>query len=48
MIYSLTGALVKNISNTIESIDVSYLNAGSYLVKVTTDQGSFTQKIIKK
>jgi len=48
MIYSINGALVKSISNTIENIDVSNLNAGSYLVKVTTDQGSFTQKIIKK
>lgn len=48
MIFSLTGALVKSISNEVESIDVSTLNAGSYLVVVTTDQGSFTQKIIKK
>jgi pectate lyase len=48
MIYSITGALVKSISNNVENIDVSNLNAGSYLVKVTTDQGSFTQKIIKK
>ncbi len=48
MIYSITGALVKSISKDIESIDVSNLNAGSYLVKVATDQGSFTQKIIKK
>jgi pectate lyase len=47
-IYSLSGALVKNISNEVESIDVSNLNTGSYLVKVTTDLGSFTQKIIKK
>lgn len=47
-IYSLSGALVKNISNVNESIDVSNLNNGSYLVKTTTDQGSFTQKIIKK
>jgi pectate lyase len=47
-IYSFTGALVKNISNDSESIDVSNLSAGSYLVKVTTDKGSFTQKIIKK
>lgn len=47
-IYSLTGALVKTISNEVESIDVSNLNVGSYLIKVTTDQGSFTQKIIKK
>lgn len=48
MIYSITGALVKSISNNVDSIDVSNLNAGSYLVKVTTDEGSFTQKIIKK
>ncbi|HEY6143438.1 MAG TPA: T9SS type A sorting domain-containing protein, partial [Flavobacterium sp.] len=47
-IYSLSGALVKTISNVIESIDVSNLSTGSYLVKVTTDQGSFTQKIIKE
>jgi len=47
-IYSLTGALVKSSSNEAESIDVSNLNTGSYLVKVTTDQGTFTQKIIKK
>lgn len=48
MIYSISGALVKSISNNVENIDVSNLNTGSYLVKVTTDQGSFTQKIIKK
>ena len=47
-IYSLNGTLVKNIKNVVESIDVSNLTAGSYLVKVTTDQGSFTKKIIKK
>jgi pectate lyase len=46
-IYSITGTLVKTFSNNLESIDVSNLNAGSYLVKVTTHQGSFTQKIIK-
>lgn len=47
-IYSLAGALVKSISKEVEAIDVSNLKTGSYLVKVTTDQGSFTQKIIKK
>jgi pectate lyase len=47
-IYNLTGALVKTISNEVESIDVSNLTPGNYLVKVTTEQGSFTQKIIKK
>ncbi len=48
LIYNITGALVKSISNNPESIDVSNLNSGSYLVKVTTNEGSFTQKIIKK
>lgn len=48
MIYSLTGALVKRISYNVESIDVSTLKTGSYLIIVTTEQGSFTQKIIKK
>ncbi len=47
-IYNLTGALVKSIKNEVESIDVSNLKTGNYLVKVTTDQGSFTKKIIKK
>jgi pectate lyase len=46
-IYNLTGALVKTISNVSDSIDISNLTAGSYLVKTTTDQGSFVQKIIK-
>ena len=48
MIYSLTGALVKNVLNNTQNIDVSDLQAGSYIVKVTTDQDSFTEKIIKK
>jgi pectate lyase len=47
-IYSLNGSLVKSIKNEVDSIDVSDLTSGNYLVKVTTDQGSFTQKIIKK
>lgn len=47
-IYNMTGALVKSIGKDVESIDVSNLSLGSYLVKVTTDQGTSTQKIIKK
>jgi pectate lyase len=47
MIYNLAGSLVKSISDNTENIDVSNLNPGSYLVKVVTDQGSFTHKIIK-
>lgn len=48
IIYSLSGGVVKNIPGEIESIDVSNLTTGNYLVRVTTDQGSFTKKIIKK
>lgn len=47
-IYSFTGTLVKIISNEVEYIDLSNLHAGSYLIRVTTDQGTFSQKIIKK
>lgn len=47
MIYSITGALVKSTLTNVENIDVSTLKKGNYLVKVTTDQGSFTQKFIK-
>jgi len=47
-IYSITGSVVKTIANPSDSIDVSNLNSGNYLVKVTTDQGTTTQKIIKK
>ena len=48
MIYSLSGAVVKDSSNEVEFIDMSNLATGNYLVRVTTDQGSFTKKIIKK
>ena len=47
-IYNLSGNVVRNISNEVESIDVSNLGTGNYLVKVTTDQGSVTKKIVKK
>ena len=48
MIYSMTGAKVKTVSNFTESIDVSDLNPGNYLLKITSNQGTLTQKIIKK
>ncbi|HSD08278.1 T9SS type A sorting domain-containing protein [Flavobacterium sp.] len=47
-IYSITGALVKSFTKEVESIDVSNLIPGTYVVKITTENGSFTQKIIKK
>jgi pectate lyase len=48
LIYSLSGAVVKNISSGAESVDVSDLASGNYIVKVTTGQGIATRKIIKK
>jgi pectate lyase len=48
MIYSMTGAKVKAVSKFTESIDVSDLNPGNYLLKITSNQGTLTQKIIKK
>ncbi|PXY45092.1 pectate lyase family protein [Flavobacterium hydrophilum] len=48
VIYSLSGFVVKNISNEVESVDVSDLASGNYIVKLTTDQGTAIKKIIKK
>ncbi|WP_417942945.1 T9SS type A sorting domain-containing protein [Flavobacterium sp. RS13.1] len=48
MIYSLSGAVVKNISVAEEAVDVSDLATGNYFIRITTDQGSVTKKIIKK
>ncbi|QBN20640.1 T9SS type A sorting domain-containing protein [Flavobacterium nackdongense] len=47
-IYNLNGLLVNKISNPTESIDISHLTSGSYVVKVTTNKGSNSQVIIKK
>jgi pectate lyase len=48
MIYSVSGAVVKNISNEVESVDVSDLSTGNYIVKVITEKGTVNKKIIKK
>lgn len=48
LIYNMSGAVVKNDLNRTESVDVSNLPKGNYLVRVTTDQGTATKKIIKK
>lgn len=47
VIYNITGSLVKTISNATESVDVSNLPKGSYVVKVSTNEGEFIQKILK-
>ncbi len=46
-VYSMLGVLVKNIENYIESIDMSNLNNGTYLIKLFTDDG-ITDKIVIK
>jgi pectate lyase len=47
-IYSLTGILVQRFDGNVKKIDVSRLNSGSYLVKVSTENALFKQLIIKK
>lgn len=47
-IYSLTGILVKLVEGNVKSIDMSSLNKGSYLVRVTTGQGITTGKMMKE
>jgi pectate lyase len=47
-VYSLTGLLVKRSEGNIKTIDMSNLSKGSYLVKVSTNQGTIVQKTIKE
>ncbi len=47
-VYNLIGQLVKNVEGNARSIDMSDLNTGSYLIKITTDEGVIDRKIIKK
>ncbi len=48
MIYNLTGSLVKSLQGNVETIDMSDLSSGSYLVKVITEQRTTDKVIIKK
>ena len=45
-IYNTTGQLVKKVSGSRTKIDVNTLATGVYVVKITSDLGSFTGKII--
>lgn len=47
-IFSANGSLIKSVTGNVKSVDVQHLNAGIYLMKITTKSGSTTQKIIKK
>ena len=47
-IFNMNGSLVKTLNNNVNSIDLTHLNRGIYLVKVYTKHGIITKKIIKK
>ena len=51
-VYSLSGQQVisENVNSNTENhtLNVSRLAAGVYMVKVTTDSGTFTQRLMKK
>lgn len=48
LVYNLFGTLVKKSGKGTETIDLSQLIPGTYLVKVKTSNGSFNQTILKK
>ncbi|WP_431243692.1 T9SS type A sorting domain-containing protein [Flavobacterium sp. P21] len=47
-VYNMSGTLVSSAGKNAESIDLSQLISGTYLVKVYTNDGSFNQTILKK
>ncbi|MBO4655973.1 MAG: Omp28-related outer membrane protein [Bacteroidales bacterium] len=47
-IYNVQGQLVKAVYGNVDNISISDLNNGMYFVKVTTDNGTATHKMIKK
>ncbi|MDR7369609.1 T9SS type A sorting domain-containing protein [Flavobacterium aquidurense] len=47
-IYNLLGILVKTVDKNTQTIDVSNLPTGNYIVKMTNGEGTVTKKIIKK
>ena len=47
-IYNLTGNLLSRIETNINSVDLSHLYPGNYLIKAYTNQGIYIRKVIKK
>ncbi|KFF19356.1 pectate lyase family protein [Flavobacterium hydatis] len=47
-IYNMNGSIVKTTGKNIETIDMSHLIPGNYLVKLQTGEGTLNQIIIKK
>jgi hypothetical protein len=46
-IYNIIGQLVQVDANPSETIDVSGLKTGSYVIKITSDSGMMSRKFIK-
>ena len=46
-IFDNNGTLVKSIVNQDNNIDISDLLSGIYFVKLVTDKGAYSQKIVK-
>lgn len=47
-IYNLLGQLIQTVTNPSNSIDVSNLQSGSYLIEVSTDKGISSGKFVKE
>nr|HMN26314.1 T9SS type A sorting domain-containing protein [Ignavibacteriaceae bacterium] len=47
-VYNVSGQLVKSVNGNVDSVDLSHLNNGVYLVQVKTKNGVLDKKIIKK
>ena len=47
-IYDLQGRVVQKLSGEEETIQVAHLSAGTYLVEIKSNNGTFTKRIVKK
>ena len=47
-VYDLLGKLVLSEKSSTNQIDVSYLNSGLFFIRIETEQGSLTKKMVKK
>ena len=47
-VYDILGKLVLQNNNTTNLIDISSLKSGIFFIKITTDQGVLTKKLVKK
>lgn len=47
-LFNLTGTVVMQAEGDVESMDVSHLKNGTYLLRIQTSEGVYNQKIIKK